>query len=294
VLLTTNMVLTARTVDGEEAIRSTPAIDNASPARTAPNYTALMASTTCWECEDVAHMTPVPGAVTHTSGFWRDQVMGCFRCDGCGALNIAIGKGRPGNQDPLDWLASRRNLEWQPQFAPAAPEHEFPEVPPEIAAAATEAYACRELADANRAAVLLARSVIEASAKDKGIRTGTLLAKIDAMSSMIRPHVRDGAHEVRLFGNDMAHGDFVQDISDEDANLVLTLMSEVLDDVYQSPARVKKAQDARARRQQMLQTSDINLATLLSAMENQGLNLPSANAAESGTTVQPEIRLQEN
>jgi hypothetical protein len=65
------------------------------------------------------------------------------------------------------------------------------------------------------------------------------------MSDMIRPHVRDGAHQVRLFGNDMAHGDFVRDVSPEDADLVLTLMSEVLDDVYQSPARVKRAQMSR-------------------------------------------------
>jgi hypothetical protein len=219
-------------------------------------------------------MSPVEGSASLTSGFWRDTVMGCFRCDGCGALNIAIGKGRPGTQDPLDWLASRSNLSWQPQTAPETPEHHFPDVPSQIADAASEAYACREFADGCRAAVLLARSVIEATAKDKGVTEGGLFAKIDAMSEMIRPHVRDGAHQIRLFGNDVAHGDFIQDVSPEDADLVLTLMSEVLHDVYQSPAVVKRAQDARARKQQAPQATTTSLSILVNSMANQKVAFP--------------------
>jgi Domain of unknown function (DUF4145) len=251
-----------------------------------------MASAACWVCENVAHMTPVKGSESLRSGFWRDTVMGCFRCDSCGALSIAIGKGRPGQQNPLDWLASRRNLQWQPQVTAEVPEHEFPDAPSEIADAAAEAYACREVADACRAAVLLARSVIEAVAKDKGITKGTLLAKIDGMSAMIRPHVRDGAHEVRLFGNDMAHGDFVRDISPEDADLVLTLMSEVLDDVYQSPARVKRAQDARARRQQATQVQDTNLSMLLDLMAKQKLVVPLSDPTGSNVIAQDDTEAE--
>jgi hypothetical protein len=233
-------------------------------------------------------MTPVKGSASLTTGFWRDTVMGCFRCDGCGALNIAIAKGRPASQDQLDWLASRSNLHWHPQITPEAPEHDFSDVPPEIADTAAEAYACREVADGCRAAVLLARSVIEATAKDKGITKGTLLAKIDAMSDMIRPHVRDGAHQVRLFGNDVAHGDFVRDVSPEDADLVLTLMSEVLGDVYQSPARVKRAQAARARSQQVPQAPDTNLSVLLNVMAKQKLVPLSAEPAGTNVIIQAE------
>ncbi len=234
-------------------------------------------------------MTPVQGSESLTSGFWRDTVMGCFRCDSCGALSIAVAKGRPGKQNPLDWLTSRSNLQWRPQVTAEVPEHEFPDVPSEIADAAAEAYACREVADACRAVVLLARSVIEAVAKDKGITNGTLLAKIDAMSDMIRPHVRDGAHEVRLFGNDMAHGDFVRGVSSEDADLVLTLMSEVLDDVYQSPARVKRAQDARARRQQASQAQGTNLSTLLDVMAKQRLVVPSSDLTRPNVFIQDDV-----
>lgn len=219
-----------------------------------------MASTACWDCGKVAHMTAVDGsAVVRAADLFRHRVMGCFRCDGCQALNIAQTLGNPkAGADVLAWLAGRKKLEWLPRRTPTKT---FPDVPLEIAAAASEAYACRLMANGRRAAVLMARSVIEATAKDLGITDGHLIAKIDAMltGGFIRPHVRDGAHEVRYLGNEMAHGDFVQSVSSEDADLVLTLMSEVLGDVYQSPARVARAQAAREERKRQAE----QLAALL-------------------------------
>jgi hypothetical protein len=115
----------------------------------------------------------------------------------------------------------------------------------------SEAYRCRQACNANRAAIILARSVIEATAKDKDITTGPLISKIDQLYNqrLIRPDVRDEAHEIRQFGNDMAHGDFVRDASPEEADLLLALMDAVLTDVYQSPAQVARAKAARERRQ---------------------------------------------
>jgi hypothetical protein len=193
--------------------------------------------------------------------------MGCFRCDNCGALNIAIGKKwSDSDEDPLRWLARKRNLEWKPEPPEEEPAWEFPDVPPDIADAAAEAYVCWYRADANRGAVIVARAVIEATAKDKGITKGRLIEKIDAMSALIRPHVRQGAHEIRLLGNDMAHGDLAEHVTNEDAELVLRLMSEVLDDVYQSPARVARAKAAReARKQQQLYLAALKEGKLPSA-----------------------------
>jgi hypothetical protein len=180
-----------------------------------------------------------------------DTVMGCFRCDGCQALNIAVAIGFLGNQDALVWLVKKKNKEWLPQPPRAIPVKSFPDVPTEIAAAASEAHRCRSVANANRAAILLARGVVEATAKDKGITTGSVFSKIDRMHEerLIRPDVRDGAHEVRAFGNDMAHGDFIQHVTPEEADVVLALMDEVLVEVYQSPARVARAQVAREARE---------------------------------------------
>ena len=244
-----------------------------------------MASTTCWDCGKVAHMTAVDGsAVVRPADLFRHHVMGCFRCDGCQALNIAQTMGNPkAGVDVLARLAARKKLEWLPRRVPSKV---FPDVPPEIAAAASEAYACRLMANGRRAAVLMARSVIEATAKDLGITDGKLIAKIDAMltGGFIRPHVRDGAHEVRYLGNEMAHGDFVQPVSPEDADLVLTLMSEVLGDVYQSPARVARAQAAREARQRQAD----QLAALLQQKPFEGTSPAIAKAVQSlalGTTL---------
>ena len=226
-----------------------------------------MTATTCWNCGATAHMTPIAGAVSVQQLPLRRRVMGCFRCDGCQALNIAVAAGFPGTEDPLAWLTRKKNKEWTPKPARVVPVKLFPDVPAEIAAAASEAYRCRMMANANRAAILLARSVIEATAKDKGITKGTLIQKIDRLydDRLIRPDVRDGAHEVRHLGNDMAHGDFVHVVSDGDADLMLTLMSEVLVDVYQSPARVASARVNRQQRAVM----ETRVANLLTDMRTQ-------------------------
>jgi hypothetical protein len=122
----------------------------------------------------------------------------------------------------------------------------YRDVSAEIAAAASEAHTCLAV-EAYRGAVLVARSVIEATAKDKGINTGNLIQKIDAMyqARLIRDDVRDGAHEVRHLGNDMAHGDYTDLVFQTDAELVVSLMDEVLQEVYQAPARVARRRAAR-------------------------------------------------
>jgi hypothetical protein len=95
--------------------------------------------------------------------------------------------------------------------------------------------------------VISARSVIEATAKDKGMTTGSLMAKIDTMyeARLIREDIKDGAREVRLLANDAAHGDFGEPVPQADAELILTLMDEVLEEVYESPARVARRGAAR-------------------------------------------------
>jgi hypothetical protein len=196
-------------------------------------------------------MTPIAGSASITKGVIIVEVMGCFCCDNCQAPSIAKASGLPGGQDPLAWLARKKKKDWLPQPPRVIPVKVFPDVPAAIADAASEAHRCRQACNANRAAIILARSVIEATAKDKGITTGPLISKIDQLydQRLIRPDVRDGAHEIRQFGNDMAHGDFIRDASPEEADLVLALMDAVLTDVYQSPAQVARAKAARERRQ---------------------------------------------
>ncbi|HEV8525958.1 MAG TPA: DUF4145 domain-containing protein [Actinomycetes bacterium] len=169
-----------------------------------------------------------------------------FRCADCGALSVGFFE-----RDREGWGTTVAR--WMP--LPGTQQQEsFSDVPPSVADAAAEAVLCMQ-ARAPRGAILLARAVIEATAKDKGVTDGTLSEKIDQLheGGYIRAYLRDGAHEVRYTGNDMAHGDFPATISEEDAEVLLQLMREVLMEVYQDPARrerlVRLARNARQARE---------------------------------------------
>ena len=97
-------------------------------------------------------------------------------------------------------------------------------------------------------AILMARTVVEATAKAKGITRGMLVAKIDdlAAQGFIRTDTKEAAHEIRHFGNDMAHGD-IEDVPEvDDVRDVLVLMDEILSEVFQGPARTARLRNRRA------------------------------------------------
>jgi hypothetical protein len=191
--------------------------------------------------------------ISPTSSRWLngqngEWVQSAFRCDNCHKLSIAttaIGADRavPTGIEPR-WWAEQKYLHWTPEKVGGK---DFPDVPDHIASAADEAFRCRSI-DLYRSAILMARSVIEATCKDKGVTKGQLASKIDAMTEQqyIRPFTQEAAHELRYLGNDMAHGDFVDPVDDDDADAVLEVMAEILNEVYQGPARVNKM---RAKRQ---------------------------------------------
>lgn len=128
-------------------------------------------------------------------------------------------------------------------------------MPKDIASAASEAYSCFSI-NANRAAVLMARTAIEATAKDKQITDGNLYQKIDAMAekNIITDQLAEEAHEIRLLGNDMAHGDLAEPVSEEDASDILGFLDSVMDYVYQQPMLLQKRKALRERRRQAKQT----------------------------------------
>jgi uncharacterized protein DUF4145 len=127
---------------------------------------------------------------------------------------------------------------------------QFPDVPDAVAAAADEAHQCHSIG-AFRAAMALARAVVEATAKEKGVTSGSLEKKIDQLCSdgYIRKDTRDAAHAVRLVGNDAAHGDLaIMVVHEADALDVLELMDDILDEVFQSPQKVARVAAGRAAR----------------------------------------------
>lgn len=148
----------------------------------------------------------------------------------------------------FDFSSDTDAIQWIPT---AAVGKEFKDVPEAIASVASEAYSC-SLINANMAAVLMARTAIEATAKDKQITDGSLYDKIVAMEekNIITSQLKAEAHEIRLDGNDMAHGDLAGPVSKEDVADILGFLDSILNYVYQQPKAVQRRKEMREQRKQ--------------------------------------------
>ncbi len=97
---------------------------------------------------------------------------------------------------------------------------------------------------------MLACVVVESTAKANDITRGSLDVMITTMATegLIRRAVADQAHEIRHMGNSAAHGDLGDSVTQEEAEVVLNLMAEILNEVWQAPARSRRLAEARAGR----------------------------------------------
>ena len=176
--------------------------------------------------------------------------MHAYTCDGCGVISVGVTSivelsifGR--NLDKF-FAQDEPDVLWLPKVPQG---REFADVPTNIAEPASEAYTCQSVG-AYRAAVLLARSVIEATCKDKGITQGKLKQKIDGLEEarLINPTLAGLSHEVRLMGNEMAHGDLDATIDAEDCDDLLEFMSALLEEIYQRPISLARRQELNKQR----------------------------------------------
>lgn len=176
-----------------------------------------------------------------------------YRCDGCGRLSVVSWDMEEYPDDRMRRIFSRtiepESYETQHWYPVPGSQRSFEDVPDEIASAAREAWLCHS-AGAERGAVALARAVVESTAKAKGFESGTLEKKIVdlAETGLIRPAVAEQAHEVRHIGNGAAQGDLGSPVTAEEAEECLNLMGEVLNEVWQAPARAARLRKAREAR----------------------------------------------
>lgn len=220
-----------------------------------------MAKTTCGWCKTFSYLEQVHSPEVIELG--KSALVTCgFKCAQCRRLSIAwVNENSPylpmSGQDATALLASRNDdLQWLPRAGTAK---DYADVPEHIAAAASECHECLSIG-AYRAAVMLSRSVVEATAKVKGITVHNLVAKIDELAAqqLIRPIVQETAHEIRHLGNDMAHGDFVDPVTREEAEETVGLMGEVLQEVFQAPAAIDRFRQARLAKQAARLTAPSN------------------------------------
>ncbi|MBU3751428.1 MAG: DUF4145 domain-containing protein [Mycobacterium sp.] len=213
----------------------------------------------CWLCKaKTGHELVGEARFVGPEAGTRPEQLACaaYECTICRGISVALFYFRnPGSlPQPLHKFVETvcgDELQWRPLATDTA---DYPHVPEHIADAAKEAYesdSCQHY----RGAIMLVRAVIEATAKDHGITEGSLYSKIEAMAAagLIRPVIKDAAHGVRELGNEMAHGDFVDPISAEESGLIIRLMAEILNDVYQSPRAIAQAQHAAQSRRQGMQ-----------------------------------------
>ena len=207
-----------------------------------------MPSNLCAFCERLSHFTIKWGRITKVG----ELVRFAATCDNCAQLSTSSGPVDYHIADTTDLAAVREavaghedTLEWWPKkgFAPSVDD-----VPPHIAHAAREAYSSATVNN-HMAAILMARTVVEATAKEKSIPGSTLAAKINGMrdADLIRPSIAEQAHEVRFMGNDMAHGDIADRPTAVDSEEILALMGEVLSEVFQGPARLERIRAKREK-----------------------------------------------
>lgn len=201
----------------------------------------------CWLCTANSHHVLVGKAKVLTAEVSDSGEVACaaFQCSACNGMSVALTGTTAEMRYDLDAQVQALlddAFEWRPVVNQT---RKYPEVPDHIAAAATEAYECNSYQH-YRAAILLARAVIEATAKAHGITDGNLHSKIEALADkdLIRPLIKKAAHGVRVFGNDMAHGDFVEPVTKEESRQVIHLMGEILDEVFQQPAVVEEMERA--------------------------------------------------
>lgn len=190
-------------------------------------------------------MAPVGESLPNRQGeIWSRS----YRCDSCLVLSVGLLAISSNSARYVDAAFEDYNAHiiWLPHKNLG---RRFDDVPDPIASAASEAYACYSIRS-YRASVLLARSVVEAVAKEQGLTEGSLYNKITALQSqgILKPLTAETAHEIRLLGNEMAHGDFVEDISEEDCDDVLNFMAGILSEIYQQPALLTRYRDQRLRR----------------------------------------------
>lgn len=221
-------------------------------------YCEGMPAIVCPWCESMSSMSIHGDAIITGRRTRRDargntqtthRFQAAFRCNNTACTRLVVATswgdegGTPGHASVQSSWDSWGGVTWTPAHVGG---REFPDVPAPIGNAADEAYRCQSIG-AFRAAIILARSVVEAVAKDKGINTGQISSKIDQLETgnFIRPFTKDAAHELRFLGNDMAHGDFVNTVDADDCDAVLDVMSELLNEVYQGPARVSRMRAKR-------------------------------------------------
>jgi hypothetical protein len=125
-----------------------------------------------------------------------------------------------------------------------------PGIPPEVASAYSEGMRALSV-KAERAAVVMFRGMLAQVVADKGSPAAqtknSLYAKLEQMNQdgSLHPSLVEWAREIRVIGNAAAHPDALDPVSDEEAADLARLCRQLLNVIYEVPARIARNRAAR-------------------------------------------------
>lgn len=169
-----------------------------------------MPSRACGYCGVHAHFTPVgqPHIAFEGDGY-LEYVQSGFECAACGLISLGttdLVSGMPGYRAQIKDGSERSYWELigVDTWLPGNDGPKIENLPAAVATAAGDAYKSFK-SRVYTAAVLMARTTIEATAKHHGITGGTLFVKIDKLheEGLILESTKLAAHAIRSLGNDM-------------------------------------------------------------------------------------------
>lgn len=123
--------------------------------------------------------------------------------------------------------------------------NEYPGVSESIADTARESWGCYE-SDHYRSAVTTARTVIEQVGKDQGHTEEGIDKKIKAMvdAGQLPGRIKEAVFALKKAGNTMVHGDLDASMSAPEAETWLTVMDQMLEEIYVAPKRIHDLTEA--------------------------------------------------
>lgn len=129
-----------------------------------------------------------------------------------------------------------------------------PSIPEKVRKDIAEAKRCF-YADAYKGCVTMYRRAIQNIVLDKisdpGIEKKKLWEQIDELfnKEFITKHLQETAHEIRHFGNYGAHpsDDLLDDVSEEDAEMIENIASDLIVSIYVTPEQTKKLKEKRSQ-----------------------------------------------
>ena len=195
------------------------------------NHTRFSLNGECPHCRRDAVFSQVGSPVTDGMEGASFRVISMMKCPGCFGYILAFTNHRPDGYE----------FEYVTHYPVGMPNEKLDKsIPKDVAEDFQEAIRC-QWAKSYRACVVMCRRALQASVLALKAKGDTLVKQIDdlAANGVITAPLRDFAHEIRLTGNAGAHSDWLQDITEPDAESIMEFTREYLDHVYIMPAKLQ-------------------------------------------------------